>query len=104
MSGTIALPTVPVVLASDGVSDAHDHAHHPENARRLHAIAAGIEAEAALRDLPRLEPQELDVETLLAVHSDRHLRGVEVLARGGGGWLDADTYCTARSWEVAVRA
>jgi acetoin utilization deacetylase AcuC-like enzyme len=104
MSGTTALPTVPVVLVSDGVSDAHDQASHPENARRLHAIAAGIDADAALRDLPRLEPQELDPETLLTVHSDRHLRGVEALARGGGGWLDPDTYCTARSWEVALRA
>jgi acetoin utilization deacetylase AcuC-like enzyme len=102
MSATEPAPAL--VLVPDGISDAHDEPRHPENARRLHAIAAGIDEDVALRDLPRLEPQELDTQTLLAVHSDRLLRGVETVARSGGGWLDPDTYCTDRSWDVALRA
>ena len=97
-------PPDPLVLVPDGVSDAHDEPRHPENARRLHAVEEGIEADAGLRDLPRLDPDDLDAAALLAVHEDRHLRLVETAARSGGGWLDADTYCTARSWEVARRA
>jgi acetoin utilization deacetylase AcuC-like enzyme len=41
---------------------------------------------------------------LRAVHTDRHILGVERTARGGGGWLDGDTYCTAQSYDVALRA
>jgi acetoin utilization deacetylase AcuC-like enzyme len=104
MSSSVSVGSRPVVLVSDGVSDAHNEPGHPENARRLHAIAAGIDHDAALRDLPRLEPQDLDTELLLSVHSDRLLRSVEMVAQRGGGWLDPDTYCTARSWDVALHA
>jgi acetoin utilization deacetylase AcuC-like enzyme len=38
------------------------------------------------------------------VHSDRHILGIERAAESGGGWLDGDTYCTARSYDVALRA
>ncbi len=82
----------------------HDHPGHPENAGRLRAITGRLAEDPALRSLPATPAPDVDPELLLAVHTERHIRGVEKAALTGGGWLDGDTYCTARSYDVALRA
>jgi acetoin utilization deacetylase AcuC-like enzyme len=82
----------------------HDHPGHPENAARLRAITEKLAGDPALRGLPASPAADADPEALRAVHTDRHILGVERTARGGGGWLDGDTYCTAQSYDVALRA
>jgi acetoin utilization deacetylase AcuC-like enzyme len=82
----------------------HDHPGHPENAARLRAITEKLAGDPALRGLPASPAADADPEALRAVHTDRHILGVERTARGGGGWLDVDTYCTAQSYDVALRA
>jgi acetoin utilization deacetylase AcuC-like enzyme len=82
----------------------HDHPGHPETAARLRAITEHLAADPALRSLPATPARDADPDVLRAVHTDRHILGIEQAARSGGGWLDGDTYCTAASYEVALRA
>jgi acetoin utilization deacetylase AcuC-like enzyme len=82
----------------------HDHPGHPENAARLRAITDRLATDPLLHGLSASPAPDADPDALLAVHTDQHLMNVERAARGGGGWLDGDTYCTARSYDVALRA
>ena len=82
----------------------HDHPGHPESAARLRAITERLAEDPALRALPASPAPDADPAVLRAVHTDRHILGVERAAHSGGGWLDGDTYCTARSYDVALRA
>ena len=82
----------------------HDYPGHPETAERLRAITARLASDEALRSLPAVAAVDAEADALLAVHTDRHVLDVERAARSGGGWLDGDTYCTARSYDVALRA
>ena len=82
----------------------HDHPGHPETAARLRAITARLALDPELRSLPASPAPDADPDLLRSVHTERHILGVEQAARSGGGWLDGDTYCTARSYDVALRA
>jgi len=82
----------------------HDHPGHPETAARLRAITEKLSSDPALRSLPASPAPEADPAMLRAVHTDRHILSIERAARSGGGWLDGDTYCTAQSYDVALRA
>jgi acetoin utilization deacetylase AcuC-like enzyme len=82
----------------------HDHPGHPETAARLRAITERLAADPELRALPASPAPDADPALLRSVHTDRHILGVEKAAESGGGWLDGDTYCTARSYDVALRA
>jgi len=82
----------------------HDHPGHPENAARLRAVTERLATDPALRSLPAQPAPDADPDTLRAVHTDRHILGIEHAAQSGGGWLDGDTYCTSRSYDVALRA
>jgi acetoin utilization deacetylase AcuC-like enzyme len=99
----MSLP-VPVAILSDDTSDQHDAPGHPESARRLHAIVDHLAADPRLRDLPAMPVREADAALVLGAHQDAHLRRIERAARGGGAWIDPDTYCTDRSYDVALRA
>jgi len=82
----------------------HDHPGHPETAARLRAITERLASDPALRALPASPAVDAEPDMLRAVHTDRHIMDVELAARSGGGWLDGDTYCTAVSYDVALRA
>jgi acetoin utilization deacetylase AcuC-like enzyme len=82
----------------------HDHPGHPENAARLRAITERLATDPLLHGLAVSPAPDADPDVLLAVHTDQHVINIERAARGGGGWLDGDTYCTARSYDVALRA
>jgi acetoin utilization deacetylase AcuC-like enzyme len=44
------------------------------------------------------------IADVAAVHTERHIAAVESMSAGGGGWFDADTYCTADSYRAALLA
>jgi acetoin utilization deacetylase AcuC-like enzyme len=96
--------TVQASIVYDDTFLLHDHPGHPENAARLRAVTAKLAADPALRTLPASPAPDADPDMLRAVHTDRHIMGIEHAAQAGGGWLDGDTYCTARSYDVALRA
>ncbi|MDT0630634.1 histone deacetylase family protein [Rubrivirga litoralis] len=86
----------------------HDAGHaepgHPERPARLGAVRAAIEGDERLTGLARVEGGAAAREALERVHTAALLDRVEALAEGGGGVLDADTYVTPASWDVARRA
>jgi acetoin utilization deacetylase AcuC-like enzyme len=94
----------PVVIAYDDGSRLHDVPGHPETAQRLRAITGRLVADPLLRGLPATVVHDPDPELMLGVHDDAHLLAVERAARSGGCWIDDDTYCTSRSYDVALRA
>ncbi len=84
----------------------HDTGAHPERAARITAI----EQELARHDwlgMERLEAPRVGIETLTAIHPQRHVRRIEELCRSappGGAAIDADTFVVEASYEAALRA
>ena len=68
----------------------HDTGAHPEDASRLRAIEAELEANGQL-GLDRREAPVATRAQLLRVHSLDHLRAIEAFCVKGGGMLDVDT-------------
>jgi len=97
----VSVAAEPLTIIHDDTFTEHDLPGHPENAQRLHAIARHLESHPRLHGLSSRTATEADSEALLEVHSDAHLRTIERVSHSGGGWLDADTYCTAASYSVA---
>jgi acetoin utilization deacetylase AcuC-like enzyme len=94
-----------VVLAHDDAEQqAHRSAGHPERPERVGAILARVREDPVLSQLPVLEFEPAQRSQLLLVHSAAHVARVEQLVTAGGGWFDADTYCTADSITAALAA
>ena len=81
---------------------------HPEKAKRLTAIANALDR---VQWQDRIEWQlptsvlEKDVLShVRAVHTTEHIERIERAANNGGGYLDADTTVSERSYEVALLA
>ena len=71
----------------------HDTGAHPENAQRLKVLQP-----LPLTDLIDGEP------FLSIIHKQSYIEQVKDLCRRGGGYLDADTVVSRRSYEAAVAA
>ncbi len=72
---------------------------HPERPARLQAVKRALDARRA--ELDPLPARAASREEILAVHSDECLRAVEAAARRAPAQLDADTFVSARSYEIA---
>lgn len=72
---------------------------HPERPQRLEAVSralAGFES-----SIERRTPRAASDDELLTIHDLGHLRSIEGAVRRAPAQLDADTYVSARSEEVA---
>lgn len=95
-----------MTIVYDDVFLEHSAVGHPERPDRLRAIVTRLRADERLRTVPWSDAGGVEAshDLLAAVHSERHLAAIEAMSRDGGGWIDADTYCTQNSHRVAVRA
>ena len=75
---------------------------HPERPERLLAVRQALAAHEA--DLVRLDARPAEPDEVLRVHDETHLRGLEAAAARAPTQLDADTYVSAASFEVALLA
>jgi acetoin utilization deacetylase AcuC-like enzyme len=96
--------TVPLTLIRNDDQAEHHSPGHPERPDRVLAILEAIASDPQLAALPWLEPPGGRRELPLLVHSEQEVRRVETMAVEGGGWFDPDTYCTERSYAVALDA
>ncbi len=96
--------TVPLTLIRNDDQAEHVSQGHPERPDRAVAILEGIAGDPRLAALPWLQPLPGHRGLPLLVHAEDEVRRVEAMAAQGGGWLDPDTYCTARSYGVALSA
>jgi acetoin utilization deacetylase AcuC-like enzyme len=84
-------------------SFAHDTGPHPENAGRLRAIEAALEAREWL-GLELTEAPEATPQQLLRVHAPQHVEAIAELSRRGGGMIDVDTVAVEASYGAALHA
>ena len=78
-------------------------ATHPESPKRVEAIVAQLERLHWL-DRPevlRLAPRLATIDELATVHDRDYIRSIEQQSQQGVRKLDADTYLSPRSYEVA---
>lgn len=82
---------------------AHTFPGHPERPERIEAIRNALETIGWWQPYPKLEPLPLPEAVLHAIHSPAYLSVLEMACRRGGR-LDADTYITPASWQLAHRS
>src|SRR4051812_37230497 len=92
----------PVLLTHES-SLRHDPGPHPERAARIVAIERELEARGGL-GWERRDSPVADMEALLAVHPEEHVRFIRELCAAGGGMIDADTFASPDSYEAALHA
>jgi len=83
--------------------EAHAEPGHPERPERVEAIREALQQAGWWDAFPRQDPFSLPNEVLHAVHAPAYLKRLEGACRRGQR-LDADTYTTPASWELAHRA
>src|SRR5262245_51699627 len=91
-------------IVSSQLHTAHDDPEHVEQAARLAAINAAIDASGLRPDLLELTPRTATSEQILAAHHPRVLEVVRRLSARGAVWLDQDTYLTEGSFDAACMA
>jgi acetoin utilization deacetylase AcuC-like enzyme len=79
----------------------HDLPGHPEGRARLERVMATLTETGLLARMAAVPPVPVEMGLLEAVHSPAYIATVRQLAARGGGFLDADTYLGARSYDAA---
>jgi len=80
---------------------------HPERPERLSAIVEALQNSTFSPMIEWLEPQSRESELIAwiqKVHTKTHIGIVKQIAATGGGYLNADTPISPRSYDVAVLA
>jgi acetoin utilization deacetylase AcuC-like enzyme len=83
--------------------EAHFEAYHPERPERLAAVRRAFIQLGLWEGALQVAPLAVSREVLQAVHSPAYLNNLEMVCRRGGH-LDADTYSTPASWELALNS
>jgi acetoin utilization deacetylase AcuC-like enzyme len=91
-------------LVYDPIYLEHDTGDHVENAQRLVTAISYLEETGGKEKLLCLSPRPALVEELEAIHAPEYISYAKRRAEKGGGWLDADTIMSPRSYEVALYA
>lgn len=77
---------------------------HPESPQRLAVLAKGLQNSPFAKELEWLDPVEVEEDVLLSVHTQSYINLLRTFAFMGGGWLDADTFVSATSFDIALLA
>lgn len=83
------------------VQAAHNEPRHVEQASRMAAVSAALDASGLRPDLIELPPLAAAEEHIRAVHQPAMIELVRWTATQTGLWLDQDTYTTLGSWDAA---
>ncbi|MCI0684334.1 MAG: histone deacetylase [Gemmataceae bacterium] len=93
-----------MLLYSDPGFLEHDTGQHPECAARLRSILARLHQSRLLTQCTQRAFQPLPVEKVNLVHDPTIAAQARHVADSGGGYLDADTVVSPKSYEVALLA
>jgi len=77
---------------------------HPERPDRLRAVVERLKGAELGGQLDWRPCPELAREQIQEVHTEQMVHRVLRTSESGGGWLDADTFVSVRSYEAAKRA
>ncbi len=82
----------------------HDTGRHPENPNRLRSILARLEKAALVQQCRQVPFSPLTAEHISQIHDPTVVVRAKDTAESGGGFLDADTVVSPKSYEVALLA
>ena len=80
----------------------HTKDAHPEKKERLQAILSLLKEENLFAKLQQLAPVPAEVDEVARVHTLQHIENIRTLCEQHKGYLDADTYLTPKSYDVAL--
>jgi acetoin utilization deacetylase AcuC-like enzyme len=92
-----------VVVVDPDADDGHFSPGHPESPRRTVAIRQAL-SRLQLSALSFVIPEPATREDIATVHSTALIDAVCAISADGGGWFDADTYCSPESYQAALFA
>lgn len=81
----------------------HSAPGHPEQKGRLLAVWKALNDQGLAEKLIRLETPLAPLDLIQETHSTRYIEHLHYMVHQGLSYLDADTYCTQHSLEVAQR-
>lgn len=82
----------------------HTRLGHPESVQRLAELLPFLEANGVLASMTLGQPRPIGIRQLTRVHALGMVEWVRQTAGQGGGLLDADTYTTPESYDLALAA
>jgi acetoin utilization deacetylase AcuC-like enzyme len=82
----------------------HDTGDHIESRSRMDAIMERIQEDEHARRIPIVKPIKATLDHVRANHDPSYVASVRQLAQAGGGWLGLDTFCSSKSYDVALLA
>jgi acetoin utilization deacetylase AcuC-like enzyme len=80
----------------------HETGEHPENKKRL--IVAKKALEESGLNLEWITPEPAPVSAVARVHDSGYINTIREVAEKGGGWMDADTVVSPKSYDAALTA
>lgn len=89
-------------LYLDPVFQAHNTGNHPENSKRLEAVAKHLQWVGLDALCRRPDWKPISSRRLALVHSLDYAERVKTFVEHGGGWIERDTFVCPRSYEVAL--
>jgi acetoin utilization deacetylase AcuC-like enzyme len=93
-----------VGLVYDPIYLEHDTGDHVESARRLIDAMSHLNETGVKQRLIPLPARPATQEELEMIHSPEYISYVRGKGENGGGWLDADTVMSVKSYEAALYA
>jgi len=82
----------------------HDQAGHPESAKRLESIVAGLKEKDLLEKVVEVKSRQAVTDEITLCHSQDYVKYVKEFCEKGGGNLDPDTYSNKYSFTAATTA
>jgi acetoin utilization deacetylase AcuC-like enzyme len=92
------------MLFADPLFQRHDTGKHPEKPARLVAILNRLEQTGLVARCSRGIYAPLTAEAVREIHAPDVVARAKQLAEAGGGWLEADTFVSPESYQVALAA
>lgn len=82
----------------------HETGSHRECPERLKAIVETLTKAGLAKKCQAAATRTASVDELSRIHGRSYINRVEQFAKDGGGWIEADTFLSKKSYDVACRA
>ncbi len=92
------------ILYSDDHFLQHETGTHRECPERLKAITAELDRTGLAAKCKPAATRVATVDEIARIHGVMYVGRVAEFAKGGGGWIEQDTFLSQQSYEVACRA
>ncbi|MBI2804444.1 MAG: histone deacetylase [Planctomycetes bacterium] len=92
------------ILFTDPLFQHHETGRHPERPARLAAIQSRLENAGLVAQCAKGAFTPLTAQAVCEIHTAEVVKIIHELAASGGGWLEADTFVSEKSFQVALAA